>query len=165
MKRIILNIGDIVVSRRPAILETILGPCVAVCLWDRKRKIGGMNHFMLPRTVTGMENAGYGGLESTERLIEALLGIGACLKDLKAKVFGGALRSGLIMGRALGRENAAVAKEVLRAYRIPIVGELTSHDHSMRILFHSDTGKTLVKRVRWEDVGGPSLKGWLLEER
>ncbi len=151
MKRFVLNIGDIVVSSEPAIMETVLGPCVAVCLWDRKKGIGGMNHFMLPRMMEGMMNPGYAGRESTERLIDALLGIGATLEDMRAKLFGGASLRGLSR-RPLGMENVAVAKEALARFRIPIIGELTGYDCSTRVLFHSDTGRTLIKRVRWDGI-------------
>ena len=29
-------------------ISTVLGSCVATCLWDPVLRIGGMNHFMLP---------------------------------------------------------------------------------------------------------------------
>ena len=29
-------------------LVTILGSCVAACIFDQEKQIGGMNHFMLP---------------------------------------------------------------------------------------------------------------------
>ena len=35
-------------SREPYIVNTILGSCVAVCLYDVKLQIGGINHYMLP---------------------------------------------------------------------------------------------------------------------
>ncbi|HEX2974864.1 MAG TPA: chemotaxis protein CheD, partial [Bacteroidales bacterium] len=36
------------VSREPVIVNTILGSCVAVCLYDTLLKYGGINHYMLP---------------------------------------------------------------------------------------------------------------------
>jgi chemotaxis protein CheD len=29
-------------------ITTVLGSCVSTCLWDPLKRIGGMNHFMLP---------------------------------------------------------------------------------------------------------------------
>ena len=41
--------GEFRVSRDPSeVLSTVLGSCVAVCLWDPTAKVGGMNHFLLP---------------------------------------------------------------------------------------------------------------------
>lgn len=59
MKRIMLSIGDVVVSKEPAMLETILGSCVAVCLWDEKIGMGGMNHIMLPRMYSPVSKTLY----------------------------------------------------------------------------------------------------------
>ncbi len=35
------------VSDEPTSVTTILGSCVAVCLWDTARRIGGINHCLL----------------------------------------------------------------------------------------------------------------------
>ena len=35
-------------ERTPFLVDTILGSCVAVCLYDEHKKIGGINHYMLP---------------------------------------------------------------------------------------------------------------------
>jgi chemotaxis protein CheD len=40
--------GQFVVTADPCTVRTILGSCVGICLWDRKRRVGGMNHFLLP---------------------------------------------------------------------------------------------------------------------
>jgi hypothetical protein len=41
--------GEYRVSRDPAeVLSTVLGSCVAVCMWDPSARVGGMNHFLLP---------------------------------------------------------------------------------------------------------------------
>ncbi|MEI6986387.1 MAG: chemotaxis protein CheD, partial [Rhodospirillaceae bacterium] len=40
--------GDIYCDRTPQYLGTVLGSCVAVCLWDSQLRFGGMNHYLLP---------------------------------------------------------------------------------------------------------------------
>ena len=40
--------GQVFVTREPIVISTILGSCAAVCLWDRHKKAGGMNHYLLP---------------------------------------------------------------------------------------------------------------------
>jgi chemotaxis protein CheD len=47
-KRVKIHIGEIYTSSEPAVVETILGSCVSVCLFDPVRKTGGMNHILLP---------------------------------------------------------------------------------------------------------------------
>lgn len=51
MRHVFLYAGDIIVSEEQPIL-TVLGTCVSVCLYDRKKQYGAMNHFYYP---IGME--------------------------------------------------------------------------------------------------------------
>ncbi|MBQ9214547.1 MAG: chemotaxis protein CheD, partial [Bacteroidales bacterium] len=70
-------------------VTTILGSCVAVCLWDRTLGIGGINHYMLP-TWKGMEldSPKYCNI-AIERLDEKMLQLASKQSNLVAKVFGG----------------------------------------------------------------------------
>ncbi|HCE6098490.1 hypothetical protein ACEPU1_33790 [Pseudomonas aeruginosa] len=76
------------VSSEPVALATVLGSCVAACLYDPTACIGGMNHFMLPDAAPGDGSARYGA-HAMELLINALLKAGALRQRLQAKVFGG----------------------------------------------------------------------------
>jgi chemotaxis protein CheD len=44
---IVVGIADIKVGRAPSTLKTNLGSCIAVCLYDQHKKVGGMLHLML----------------------------------------------------------------------------------------------------------------------
>ena len=47
-RRIPIIQGEHAVVREPdAIISTLLGSCIAVCLHDAEARIGGMNHFLL----------------------------------------------------------------------------------------------------------------------
>lgn len=149
MKRIILNIGDVVISSEPSILETVLGSCVSVCLWDEALSIGGMNHFMLPRMTDGIKNPTYCGKEAVEVLVSALLDMGSNLPNLKAKVFGGGrVIKKFHQSLDVGKENIKVAKEILGRYKIPIIKELTGRGHGVKVVFYSATGKVFVKPLQ-----------------
>lgn len=43
-----LNPSKLFVSAQRYEVITVLGSCVAVCLYDRKLHLGGINHYMLP---------------------------------------------------------------------------------------------------------------------
>ena len=76
-------------SDRPHKITTVLGTCVAICLWDKRLKIGGINHYMLPLwNGDGLASPKYGNI-ATEKLIERLVEMGSRKGDLIAKVFGG----------------------------------------------------------------------------
>ncbi|OYT17008.1 MAG: chemotaxis response regulator protein-glutamate methylesterase [Bacteroidetes bacterium 4572_77] len=82
--------GKLSASRIPYHFSTILGSCIAVCLWDTEKKIGGMNHYMLPFwNGEGLSSPKYGNI-AIEKLIRKMLLLGCNKKDLKAKIFGGA---------------------------------------------------------------------------
>ena len=43
-----IHVGQIHVDTSPSAISTVLGSCVAVCLYDTKLGMGGMNHYLLP---------------------------------------------------------------------------------------------------------------------
>jgi chemotaxis protein CheD len=90
-KIITIHSGEYYISDDPTVvINTLLGSCVAVCLYDPISGIGGMNHFMLPKAGEG-QAVDYGrfGLQSLDSMIEHLLIQGAIFQNIKAKVFGG----------------------------------------------------------------------------
>lgn len=146
MKRIILNIGEIAVSKDAAVLETILGSCVAVCLWDHNRRIGGLNHYLLPAEQPGAEKSIKYGTTSIDTLIEEMVDIGAEVRNMRAQLFGG----GSIITRGddvlnIGAENVNTAREKLEEYGIPIVGAHVSDKNGIRVVFRTATGVVTVR--------------------
>ena len=79
--------GEYFVSDEDMLIVTTLGSCIAACLWDRERRIGGMNHFMLPERQR--RHRGRYGSYAMELLINELIKRGASRATLEAKVFGG----------------------------------------------------------------------------
>lgn len=139
--------GQVVVSLEACSLVTIVGSCVAVCVCDRARRIGGLNHYLLPGRV-GDESARCGP-GAIRRLLEEVVARGADRERLVAKVFGGAL----ILGEGcrhdsnLGRENVRVALELLEKSGVPVVTEDVCGTRGRKLIFHSDTGDTWVRRL------------------
>jgi chemotaxis protein CheD len=125
---------------------TILGSCVAVCLYDEKRKYGGMNHYMLPWwDGKVMPTPKYGNV-AIERLLEKMKSMGSNQDHLVAKIFGGAHQlPTLNSGIAIGNRNVATAEELLGTYRIRIVSRSTGGERGRRILFHTHTNQVFMK--------------------
>lgn len=90
-KIVIIYSGDYYISTDlNVVICTVLGSCIAVCLYDEKARIGGMNHFMLPRAWDRQSSeSGRFGLESMEIMLAKFYSMGASLANIKAKVFGG----------------------------------------------------------------------------
>lgn len=149
MRKITLNIGDIVVCKEPAVLETVLGSCVSVCLYDKSLEAGGMNHFLVPYVMYGLKNPAYSGQESIKRLVEDFVSIGANPSYIKAKVFGGGrVIKGIGEDLDVGAENIKTAKEMLKKYGIPIVKELACPKFAIKIVFYTATGRVFVKKLK-----------------
>ena len=48
MKTIYVKLGELGVSKEPAVIKTVLGSCISVCVYDSRLKCGGLCHFNLP---------------------------------------------------------------------------------------------------------------------
>lgn len=99
------------------LITTTLGSCVAVCLWDPVKCVGGMNHILLPDEEGSWSRLNNLGGTAMDRLVNALAKSGADRARLRAKVFGGAA---MIAGLSdIGERNATFALEYLAREAIP----------------------------------------------
>lgn len=133
--------GEFRISREAdAVLSTILGSCVAVCLWDAEAGIGGMNHFLLPfgPKAAASEPERY-GVHAMELLINGLLKAGSARSRLQAKLFGGARVSTALSD--IGQTNARFARAFLSAEGIPCRAESLGGTSARRVLFRPTTGQ------------------------
>ena len=76
--------GEYFVSDENMVIMTVLGSCIAACLWDSRARMGGMNHFMLPDGDLADASGRYGSyamellinkLKKTRSNIEFLLAL------------------------------------------------------------------------------------------
>jgi chemotaxis protein CheD len=134
--------GQWVIAQTPTRLNTVLGSCIAVCLFDPHRRVGGMNHYLIP---TGGTDGRHGDWSIPE-LIQGMLAKGSRAAHLEAKIFGGA--NPLVLANketAVGPANEAMARTILNSYRIPIFAAHTGANVGMRIIFESWSGTVWVR--------------------
>lgn len=143
-----LHPGQMIVASRPHLISTVLGSCVAVCLFDRGRGVGGINHFLLPSGGVGPAGNRI-GTTAMPALLHEMQRLGCRPADLEARVYGGACVLAAFRGRAahLGDQNAETAVAHLRAGGIRIVEQDTGGDHGRKLHFHTDTGTVSVRRI------------------
>ncbi len=148
-KKFYLHPGRLFVSTEPTVVTTILGSCVAVCLWDESQGIGGMNHYLLPDG----EGDGAAGERfapvALRRLLEQLLELGARKENLKAKVFGGAcvLEAFRKDRNDLGTKNVEAARHFLEVESIPIIAEDVGGKAGRKLVFHTEGGSAWVRTL------------------
>jgi chemotaxis protein CheD len=144
--------GDCLVSDdKTDLFYTVLGSCIAACIYDPLAGIGGMNHYLLPFDRRQERTARYGD-EALPRLLEALYRNGAAPHRLKAKLYGGA--STLACDADIGEMNIALAHQFLRHNNIPIVDSDLGGRAARWVKFHPVTGRSLI-RVTQNDAVRP----------
>lgn len=127
-------------------LNTVLGSCVSVCMYDPGNRIGGMNHFLLPEGNASSVDEMIFGLHSMELLINGLLRSGAIRSNLQAKLFGGA---SMISGLSnIGERNVAFAHRFLNDEGFPIAGEDTGGRRGRRLRFWPASGRVQMRYMQ-----------------
>lgn len=139
--------------KEPHIVSTILGSCVAVCLWDPALQIGGINHYMLPLwNGQGLASPKYGNI-AIEKLIERMLQMGSKKANLKAKVFGGGeVIETQISHFQIGERNIVLAMEALKEGKIPIISQSVGGKLGRKIQYNTQTGAVLHKFIEKQAI-------------
>ena len=148
-KKAYLLPGQLYVSAEPCQIKTILGSCVAICLWDKWRGTGGMNHFLLPASREGQPASLRYGDEATRFLLELLDGLGCQPPNLCAKIFGGAalFQSRERYSISLGAKNVAAALSLMKSAGIPVVAQETGGLQGRKLIFNTDDGVAWSQKI------------------
>lgn len=145
--------AGIFVSKQPYLVSTVLGSCIAVCLWDPVLKIGGINHFMLPLwNGKGLASPKFGNI-AIEKLVKRMLARGCEKLNLIAKIFGGGeiIKTNITLFH-IGEKNIRLAQNMLKDYGIPIISYSVGGDYGRRIVFNTETGEVIQKYVGKHNV-------------
>jgi chemotaxis protein CheD len=147
---ITIYIGGLHISREPALIKTVLGSCIAVCLHDPEAHVGGMNHFMLPAPSEQRQVAQPSrfGVHAMELLIGGLQRLGGDRRRLRAKLFGG----GHVLGtaeseRSVPRRNIDFILRYMEIEGIPVVSQDLGGYQARRVHYYTESGKVFVKRL------------------
>jgi len=157
MKKIFLFPGAVFIGKKPQIVDTVLGSCIAVAIFDSVLKFGSINHYMLPVwNGEGTSSNKYGDI-AIPYLINKMIDMGSNRADLKAKVFGGSEINQPNGFFQIGARNAAIAFEILKREKIPVVSQSVGGNQSRKIIFYSDSGAVLVRFVQSVKVAELSI--------
>ncbi len=144
--------GDYYISNdQNVVICTVLGSCIAVCLYDDLMRIGGMNHFMLPRAWTRhVSEFGRYGLQSMEIMLSKFYKMGTIHSNLKAKVFGGAKMFELAFAKSedVAASNINFILNYLRQKQISIVARDLGGAAGRKIYFDLENNKVFLRRIQ-----------------
>ena len=138
--------GEYFVTGENMVICTVLGSCIAACLWDRNLNIGGMNHFMLPEGDSNDVSGRYGSY-AMEVLINEMIKLGARRESMQAKIFGGGQVMANFTTMNVGERNTDFVTQYLHTERIPIVSEDVLDIYPRKVVYFPVTGKAMVKRL------------------
>jgi chemotaxis protein CheD len=164
IERLSLNIkpGEWAIEpQRP--ISTLLGSCVAVCLYDSGLPLAGMNHFMLPQMNRGQhadEDMLLAGDACMEALLNAMLKQGAAKHRMKAKAFGGGtvIDANLPSSLSIGKRNAEFTLEWLDRENIPLIASDFLGPWSRKVLLVPQNGDAYCRRMTSNLINADSLR-------
>lgn len=154
-----LESGGIFACWQPYCVATVLGSGVAVCLCDPVARIGGMNHFILPKKEEkpGSKYMTHFGNQSLPHLLDMMYKMGARRYNITAHIIGGAFSPNHSSSKSIGKKNIEIAKKYLKKNKIEIVNEDTGGIWGRKVLFNTNSGEIVVyksKNVRERDWNG-----------
>lgn len=141
--------GEYYATADDMMITTLLGSCVAVCLYDPISRVGGMNHFLLPEGDPNdlLSSSGRYGVYAMELLINHLVKLGGRRDRFRAKIFGGgAVIRGMVHSN-VGQNNAEFIQSYLKNEMIPIDASDLLDIYPRRVNFYPVSGKAMMKKL------------------
>lgn len=150
MEGSLINVGvaQVKIAHGPAVLRTILGSCVGICIYERMKKIGGLAHILLPADTSNGTAIEKFAETAIPYMVQLLLKEGAKKEFMSAKIAGGAsmfkFEASVTLGQ-IGERNIEETKKILEKLQIPLVDQDTGGSAGRVIDFFLDDGHLKVK--------------------
>jgi chemotaxis protein CheD len=143
-KTYFLHPGYIFVSQEPHLIHTVLGSCVAVCLWDSENQFGGMGHYLYSTRFNGESNGKFGEI-AVPHLLKLMLEFGSNKDKLKAHIVGGG--ENVNFRSPIGSENAILAEKLMKKYQIEVLTQDVKGQFGRKVIFNSGSGEILIYKI------------------
>lgn len=151
MGKIIVGISDLKISGdiEDILITYALGSCIAVAIYDRKVKVGGLLHFMLPDSKLDLKKArtlpGMFADTGIPLLFKSCYSLGAQKKSIVVKIAGGASILDNSSYFRIGQKNLTALRKIFWRNKVLIDGEDTGGDYNRTVSLDIATGKVVVK--------------------
>ncbi len=151
MRLLTVDIADLKVSNDPetALITYALGSCISVIVYDPKKKVGGMIHYMLPLSSTNPEKAKKNPAMFADTgipvLFEKMYELGCDKKDLIVKAAGGGKLYEDHGTFDIGKRNYTVLRKMFWKNNIMIAAEDVGGAKSRTAKLQIGTGIVTVK--------------------
>lgn len=149
IKEVYLQPGEFFWGNEATRIKTLLGSCVAICVWHAERKIGGMSHCLLPTRTNDKEPAPSGRYvdETFEIFFKEMNRAATRREDYQVKVFGG---GNMFVfkdpsGATVGEKNLLMMRSILKSQSMKITAEHVGGNGHRNVLFELSTGDCWVR--------------------
>jgi chemotaxis protein CheD len=153
-----VKVADYAVRKGPHVIATIgLGSCVAIALYDRESRIGGLAHILLPSRAMSRETSNPAKFPETiiPVMLQDMKKLGSSSNArISAKIIGGASMFGqLVTGNGInvGERNVTATREILAQEGIPLLAEDTGLDYGRSVYFYLEDGRVEVRSLKKGD--------------
>lgn len=149
MSIINVSMADLKVAETPDILQTTLGSCIGIAIYDRGNNIGGLAHIMLPVNNNGDPNKAKYADSAISELLRKLTSKGVDKGELIAKIAGGAkmfdTNKKISHFMEIGLRNEEAVREGLKREGVRLIAADTGNNYGRNIQFEIATGRITVK--------------------
>ena len=151
-----MRVADYAVGKGPVVISTIgLGSCVAIAIYDKQTRIGGMAHVLLPSEGLSRDKDNRAKFPGTAvpLLVEEMRKLGA-RGPFTAKIAGGSSMFGALIpagGINMGERNVLSSRQALAQAGIPLAAQDVGGDYGRSVYFHLDDGRVLVRSLKSGD--------------
>lgn len=134
--------GELAFSKEPTYISTVLGSCVAVCIFDASKRIGGVNHFVVPEAQAGGMEGNRVAETAIKSLLKEFLVAGSKISSLKAEIYGGAkVVTAFNTIADIGDRNVLKARQILTELKIVFNLRETGGTLGRKLIFDTSTGR------------------------
>lgn len=157
-----LKPGEVHIDDRPGIVTTVLGSCVSVTMFHKKRAVGAICHGLMPEW-DGKRPRGRGnddGLKYVDYAISYMTdyfrSLGIDVRDVEVKLFGGAdmfpVREGDLKYLSVGKKNVMVAISTVKREGMNVHVRDVGGTQGRKLHFYTHTGDVFLKKLRQSDT-------------
>lgn len=147
---IYLKPGEVVIARKPVLISTVLGSCVAVTMFSPDCGFGAICHAMLPDSSGRCDDLRY--VDTALRHIYRKAQECRAEGNLEVKLFGGArvlnVGSPGSSGSSVGEQNVARAEEILASLGLSVSCADTGGTVGRKLYFCTRDGDVYLRRMR-----------------
>jgi chemotaxis protein CheD len=135
------------VAANSEVLKTVVGSCIALCMWDNIKRVGGMVHIMYPQSNGNItEPRGKYADTAVEALLSAMFKRGCKKENITAICAGGASMFNYqnINNITIGEKNYQIIKECLSKFNILLKTKEVGGTSGRRVVMNTSDGRVMI---------------------